>query len=103
MRRLLGLGLVVVALAACAGAPDPAPATQSTAPPVSGVSVVSVIGTPFLIIFKIPVCILTLVVAGPVAGISELSDPDTAGGADVRRGLSDGIATNCGPPYVVSP
>jgi hypothetical protein len=60
---------------------------------------VSIIGTPFALAFKTVVCGASLVVAAPIAGILAL-------GADSSEGyqaLGDGIAQNCGPPYVVSP
>lgn len=120
MRNLVSSLFVIAALAGCAAhsadedstktaeaalpppaqVPPPAPVPAS---PSAGTTLLSVVGTPFLVIFKIPVCILTVVVAGPVAGVSELSNPSDPAGADLRRQLGQGIEQNCGPPYVISP
>jgi len=84
-------------------APAPQPGAMVPPPPPRyGGSFLSVIGTPFLIAFKIPVCLLTVVVAAPVAGLSEISGSN-AEGAEMREGLRDGLARNCGPPYSVTP
>jgi hypothetical protein len=97
MRHSLTAAVVAAALGGCvvqqAGAP----------PPDGGAQVLAAIGTPFLIIAKIPVCAITLVVAAPVGAVSSISDPASPLGHDVRQGLADGIASNCGPPYVVAP
>jgi hypothetical protein len=115
---------LMLALAACASAPDPAvskamagpaPTTSAAeAPPVSPGAgpppmksspsaagwAVSIIGTPFAIAFKTVVCAASLVVAAPVAGFLAFGvDPSGEG----YQALGDGIAQNCGPPYVVSP
>jgi hypothetical protein len=59
----------------------------------------SIVGTPFLIAFKIPVCAATIAIAGPIAGAASLTpDPDP-----LQQALGDGLVANCGPPYVVSP
>jgi hypothetical protein len=98
MRRILSAGLLVAALGACAAQPD-----QSARPADGGAVALSAVGTPFLIAFKVPVCLVTLVIAGPVAGVASLTDRSSPLGGEVRDGLSDGINQNCGPPYVVSP
>jgi hypothetical protein len=74
-----------------------------TPPPDDGAAVLAAFGTPFLIVAKIPVCILTVVVAAPVGAASSISDPATPFGHDIRQGLADGISSNCGPPYAVTP
>ena len=66
-------------------------------PPRAGRS--SIIGTPFALAFKTVVCGATLVVAAPVAGMLALGSDASEG----YQALGDGIAQNCGPPYVVSP
>ena len=71
--------------------------------PNAGRVFLSIIGTPFLIAFKIPVCAATIAVSAPLAGVSEISGPAAPDGADLRQGLSEGLASNCGPPYAVSP
>jgi hypothetical protein len=115
---------LMLALAACASAPDPAvskaasgaaPASASAeaapispgagpAPAKSGASAagwaVSIVGTPFALGFKTVVCAASLVVAAPIAGVLALGvDPSGEG----YQALGDGIAQNCGPPYVISP
>lgn len=113
MHGRLGPCLVFALLAGCASAPNQAPSaaagpaagtTQTTAAqPAPGSPLLEIIGTPFLIALKIPVCVLTIVVAAPVAGLSELSGSGDEDGRDMRRQLGNGIDRNCGPPYVVSP
>lgn len=61
---------------------------------------VAVIGTPFYLAFKTAVCGASLVVAAPTAAVIALSDSPYAMGVDK---LGDGVAANCGPPYVLSP
>ncbi len=115
---------LMLALAACASAPDPAgpnatlaplpttyapgpvpltpaapPVTTRSAPTAAGWAV-SIIGTPFALVFKTVVCGASLVLAAPAAGFLTLGVDPTGEGYQV---LGDGIAQNCGPPYVVSP
>ena len=95
-----------------AGAPPPPgmaapPPPPPWAPPPRQISTGSPflagLGTPFFIIFKIPVCIVTVAIAGPIAGISALAGPSNPQAVQVRRGLGEGVTENCGPPYVLSP
>ena len=84
--------------APAAGNAASAPAATRASPTAAGWAV-SIIGTPFALAFKTVVCGATIVVAAPIAGMLAL-------GADSGEGyqaLGDGIAQNCGPPYVVSP
>ncbi len=110
---------LMLALAACANGadrkPGPAAAGSGAEPvamnaaaerPASRPSpsaagwAVSVVGTPFAFAFKSVVCAASVVVAAPVAGFLALGlDPAGEG----YQMLGDGIAQNCGPPYVVSP
>ena len=76
---------------------------QAAGAPDGGTAALAAVGTPFLIAVKIPLCALTLVAAGPVGAASEIAEPDSQFGHDLRQGLSDGIAQNCGPPYAVTP
>jgi len=88
----IALALVlVVALAGCASAP----------PPTSAGRTLSVIGTPFLLAFKIPACVVSAAVAAPLAGAAELAGTSQA--ASLEQSLGDGLERNCGPPYVVAP
>lgn len=61
---------------------------------------VAIIGTPVYLALKTVVCGASLVVAAPTAAVIALSDSPYAMGVDK---LGDGLATNCGPPYVLSP
>jgi hypothetical protein len=107
MRQILTASLLAAALAACAAAPAPNPQASGPQPQHAasdgGAAVLAAFGTPILIIGKIPVCIVTIAMAAPLGAVSEVSDPATAFGHDLRQGLSDGIQQNCGPPYVVQP
>jgi hypothetical protein len=67
-------------------------------------SVARAVGTPFLIALKVPVCVATVLVAGPAAALQQLAAPDQDGlQPDIRPALDAGINENCGPPYVVPP
>jgi hypothetical protein len=95
MRRLVPAVLLAALLAACAGPPERSG---------SDGTFVSMVGTPFLIALKIPACILTVAIAGPLAGASALAGPSpNIAAGDLRRGLDEGLTRNCGPPYVVRP
>jgi hypothetical protein len=73
-------------------------------PPGPPVSPVTAIGTPFLIAFKVPVCVATLVVSAPAAALQQLAAPNEDGlQPDIRPALDAGIAQNCGPPYELPP
>jgi class 3 adenylate cyclase len=95
----LGLTLLLaIGLSACAAAPKDATA------PTAESTIVSVIGTPFLIAFKIPVCAVTLAVAAPAAGAAAMVPPeDNPEPGTARRVLADGVRANCGPPYAIAP
>jgi len=65
-----------------------------------GDAVVSIVATPVLLAVKIPVCATTVAIAAPVAGVGALS-PNRRNW--VQRELSEGVDSNCGPPYAVVP
>jgi hypothetical protein len=98
MGRTVMAGTLALALAACAAQPQGA-ATQ----PDAGTAILAAVGEPFLIIAKVPVCALTLVAAGPIGAVAQVTDPANPLGHDIRQSLADGIDQNCGPPYYVSP
>jgi len=114
MRSLSAWSLAAALVAGCATQPQPAPQASGSAapapaasttqapPPSGGASFLSVIGTPFLIAFKIPVCVLTVAVAAPIAGVSEMAGAD-GGTRDTQHQLAEGINENCGPPWAVQP
>ena len=94
----LGMILLLTALAACSTPTNPPDAAGNPQPTPSTV-VLSAIGTPFLLAFKIPICALTLAVVAPAAGASEA----VTDGAKARQVFADGLTSNCGPPYLVTP
>jgi hypothetical protein len=104
-RKILVLPLVL-ALGACATSSGPPAADGGFAPASAepGASpagwAVAIVGTPFALAFKTVVCAASLAIAAPIAGILVL-DPDPY--SEGHEILGDGIANNCGPPYVVSP
>jgi hypothetical protein len=61
------------------------------------------LGTPFLIAFKAPLCVVTLALAGPSAAGLELTGYERTTDLDLRRELDQGVRQNCGVPYVVTP
>lgn len=94
LTRALVAGLVL-SLTGCASA-ETEPSGGGTSP---GDTFISIVGTPFLIAFKIPVCIASVAIAAPLAGAAAL----TPGSGETRRTLGAGLAENCGPPYVLTP
>jgi hypothetical protein len=97
MRRIVLTLVMAGMVAACAGAPGNG--SQSD----GGGQVLAAVGTPFLIVAKVPVCVLTLAVAGPIAAVNELGEDGNSLGQEVHENLADGIDRNCGPPYAISP
>jgi class 3 adenylate cyclase len=98
MKHLALAILLSTALSACAAAPQDARA------PTAESTIVSVIGTPFLIAFKIPVCAVTLAAAAPAAGMIAMVPPeDVPEPGKARQVLADGVRANCGPPYAIAP
>jgi hypothetical protein len=98
-----------IALIACAtavaGCQTPPPETAApghrTVAVHPGDAAVSAVGTPFFLVFKGAFCAASLAIAAPVAAIAAMSESSYAPAA--RRDLGDGVAQNCGPPYVLSP
>ncbi len=94
MRSNTVAAILALVLAGCANSPEP---------PKGNGTFISVIGTPFLIAFKIPTCVASIVIAAPIAGASQLaSRGDIFYEPELRRDLEDGLIQNCGPPYVVT-
>ena len=102
MRRWISVLGSTIALLGCQTAPPAS--TESSPPPTAvhpGDAVLSAIGTPFYLVFKGVLCTVSVVVAAPVAAVGALSESRSVLWG--RRELGDGIAHNCGPPYVLSP
>lgn len=117
---VVGLALGVAACAGPRAAPPDVlvgtPATPSgvivagEAPPAvvyerrvhPGDAALSVVGTPFLIVFRSAVCVASLAVAAPVAAVAAVV-PERPAYPETQRSLSDGLVSNCGPPWVISP
>jgi hypothetical protein len=100
MQKHVFIALFALPLVACVTTTDEQTHKVTTAPPPW----ISVIGTPFLIALKIPVCVATVAVAGPIAGVARLTPPDSQlNQYNITAHLDDGVIQNCGPPYVVSP
>jgi hypothetical protein len=62
---------------------------------------ISAIGTPFYVAFKIPTCVATVLIAAPTAGATGLAEGYDA--REVRHDLGEGVAYNCGPPWILTP
>jgi|SRR5687767_2306320 hypothetical protein len=99
MRRTAIVVLFLSCLAGCAsqggGAPQPQPTTS--ADPAD--TFLAVIGTPFLWAVKIPVCVVSAVIAAPIAGAASVA----TNGQETTRALRDGVKQNCGPPWAFEP
>ena len=106
MRNHLLTALLVAFVAGCAGDPSgdtaQSAADGSRGPGTSyGHAVVAVLGTPFYVALKAPVCLVSIAIAAPLAGVSGLAEGRM--GRSVIRRLGEGVGTNCGPPYVLTP
>lgn len=101
MRLWLAVLGCAMAIGGCqTPAPEPtAPGNHTVVHP--GDAAVSVVGTPFYLVFKSVACVASVAITAPVAGVAALSESRLA--PEVRRGLGDGVNQNCGPPYVLSP
>jgi hypothetical protein len=124
MRTRLLPGLLALTLAGCASSAQPprAVAHQGTSPggtspmattppaaydvaprtaargPSGGDWAVSIVGTPFLLVFRSVVCAGSLVVAAPFSAIFALADAP-----DGLQALGDGVSQNCAGPYILRP
>jgi hypothetical protein len=94
-------------LAGCATRPA-GPTTVSTyggsdVEPAEEVSVTRAVlngvATPFYWVFKAVVCATTAVIAIPGAAVLALTEPTFE--QRQREELDEGVARNCGPPYVI--
>lgn len=101
MRPWLAVLGYAIAIGGCqTPAPEPSdPGNHTVVHP--GDAAVSVVGTPFYLVFKSVACVASVAIAAPVAGVAALSESRLA--PEVRRGLGNGVSQNCGPPYVLSP
>jgi hypothetical protein len=101
-RWLSDLGCAI-AVAGCQTGPQLAPTEPSTHRTIvhPGDTALSVVGTPFYLVFKSVFCVASVAIAAPVAGIAALSESRLA--SEARSDLGDGVSQNCGPPYVLSP
>ena len=66
--------------------------------PSSGDWAVSIVGTPFLLVFRSVVCASSVVVAAPFSAIFAL-----ANAPDGLELLGDGVTQNCAGPYILRP
>jgi hypothetical protein len=102
MRRWLAvLGCAIVIGGCQTPLPEPTHPRDHTVVIHPGDAAVSVVGTPFYLAFKTVVCMASVAIAAPVAGLAALSESRFA--PEIRRDLGDGVNQNCGPPYVLSP
>jgi hypothetical protein len=100
MRSPLVFALSLSVLVACAsGTPGPPPPGQAERQPDAGDTALAVAGTPFLWAVKIPVCVVSAVIAAPIAAAAQLS----VDGQETQRTLGEGVKDNCGPPWVLQP
>lgn len=99
MRKQLVLTLLVLIVGACSN--------SGATPQPSQATFVTVVGTPFLVAAKIPLCVSTIALAGPLAGVAALAPnngPDrNYAEAPVLPELNNALDQNCGPPYIVQP
>ena len=102
LRRWICVLGSTIALIGCQTAP---PASTETSRPLTAVhpgdAALSVVGTPFYLVFKGVLCTASVALAAPVAAVAALTESRSAVWG--RRELGDGVAHNCGPPYVLSP
>lgn len=103
-RGLLAV-LLALAVAGCAARTRPAGPYATTYEPVPvddaavARDVLNVVVTPFYVVFKAAVCATTLVLAVPAAAVVSVTDP--ASESWQRQNIDEGVAVNCGPPWVL--
>ncbi|MGH7263596.1 MAG: hypothetical protein ACREMB_01925 [Candidatus Rokuibacteriota bacterium] len=105
LHRGLVAALLALALAGCAARSRPVSAYGTAYEPAAGEraavarDVLNVVATPFYVVFKAAVCATTLVLAVPAAAVVSVTDP--ASESWQRQNLDEGVAENCGPPWVL--
>jgi len=89
--RILVFGLAL-ALAACGQSPEEREQTADT------------FATPFYLIGKVPACVGTGIISGPMLAASALANGHLSRTElEARQEMVDGLTDNCGPPYAVYP
>ena len=89
--RILVLGLALV-LAACGQSPA---GREETA---------DAFATPFYLIGKVPACVGTGIIDGPMLAAAALGNGYLSRTElEARQEMVDGLTENCGPPYTVQP
>jgi hypothetical protein len=101
MHKIVPALVLALVLAGCVTAPPPSQA-GAPSPPPPGRTAISIIGTPFLLAFKIPVCVVSAAMAGAMTGV-EGALGGTNGPASLEQSLGEDVEKNCGPPWVVNP
>jgi hypothetical protein len=101
MKRIAFVVLLLSWLTACAshggGTQQSPPLPRTSADPAD--TFLAVIGTPFLWAVKVPVCVVSAVIAAPIAGAASMA----TNGQETTRALRDGVKQNCGPPWAFEP
>lgn len=98
-KRMLA-ALFVLPLAACVVKTDEETKTTTTEP----APLITYIATPFYLPLKVATCAATVPMAGILAGVAQLTPPDSQlNNYDLKGHLDDGVIQNCGPPYLVTP
>ena len=105
MHRVALAALLALTLAGCV---SPPPSNTASRQPTGQQVALSVIGTPFYIAGKIPVCVVAATIAAPLAALSQLAGDYRYQGEGYERirlndDLAEGLAFDCGPPYVLMP
>jgi hypothetical protein len=100
-RRSPGIALAVILLSPLLD--DCAMDRTDSDAPSPGAATVSIVGTPFLFAFKIPVCAATLAAGAPLAALTELADPHRFYPHIIRAELDQAVTQNCGPPWILRP
>ncbi|HUN46464.1 MAG TPA: hypothetical protein VMU85_08090 [Stellaceae bacterium] len=89
--RILVLGLALV-LAACGQSPAEREQTADA------------FATPFYLIGKVPACVGTGIIDGPMLAAAALANGHLSRTElEARQEMVDGLTDNCGPPYAVYP
>jgi len=103
--RILGVAAALV-LAGCASSGSTSSTSGgksvSASPPGStaGEWATSIVGTPFMFVFRTAICGASVALAAPTAAFLSLGlDPS----GEAMHTLGEGVAANCSPPYVLTP
>jgi len=101
MHKIVPALVLALILAGCVTAPPPSQA-GAPPPPPPGRTALSIIGTPILLAVKIPICVVSVAMAGTLTGVHAALG-GTTGPESLEQSLGEDVEKNCGSPWAVNP